>query len=75
MTHEELKTKALQNESVRLEYELLAPEFALIDASTINLAEVVAGKAASISEQTQYENALPYYLRLSDAEVNLKAQF
>lgn len=51
----------------------LALEFSLVDASTINLAEVVAGKAVSISAQSQYENALPYYLRLSDAEVNLKA--
>ena len=44
----------------------------LIDATTINLAEILAGKAASISKDSAYENALPYYLRLSDAEVNLK---
>ena len=44
----------------------------LIDATTINLAEVLAGKAASISTDSAYESAPPYYLRLSDAEVNLK---
>ena len=47
-------------------------ECTLIDATAINLAAVLAGKAAFISRETGYENAQPYYLRLSDAEVNLK---
>ncbi len=53
--------------------EIISPEVDFINASEMNLAQELVAKSAAIISQSKYENAAPYYLRLSDAEVNLKA--
>ena len=51
--------------------EMLNGEVVFINATELNLAEVLAAKSTIIASHSNYETALPYYLRLSDAEVNL----
>jgi tRNA threonylcarbamoyladenosine biosynthesis protein TsaB len=53
--------------------EIILPEVNFINATEMNLAQELVAKSAEIISQPKYENATPYYLRLSDAEVNLKA--
>ncbi len=53
--------------------EIISPEMSFINAAEMNLAHELVVKSAAIISQSKYENATPYYLRLSDAEVNLKA--
>ena len=53
--------------------EIISPELNFINATEMNLAHELVVKSAAIISQLKYENAIPYYLRLSDAEVNLKA--